>query len=111
MILLEQPFLTDSSNHTKNPMTESKKFCMKGLNKSSNANCKKCAEKSKVPRDGLSVHDPKILDRYYTPKKVQIIGYETATKLERWVIHPLICCRFLIEPIFEFFFLLLRIKT
>ena len=81
-ILINSSYTNTVSHHTKNPMSESKKFGMKGLQN---------------PRINLSDHNLKILDRHYTPKKIKVIGTDITTKSKYWILPSLVCCEFLIK--------------
>lgn len=101
--LINPSYTNTIPNYTKNPMTESKKFCMKGLTILKNK-LRKMYRKEKNPQDGLSKHDLKILDRYYTPKKSEVMHTDITTKSKYGFSPSLVCCKFLIiKSIFSSF--------
>ena len=126
-ILIDFSYTDTIPNYTKNPMTESKKFCMKGLTVLKNelrpiretegsinfhdkisemiqeegypmTESKKFGMKGlQNPRINLSDHDLKILDRYCITKKIKVIGTDITTKSKYGIFPSLICCKFLIK--------------
>ncbi len=97
-ILIDFSYTDTIPNYTKNPMTESKKFCMKGLK-----DPQTMLRTKRVYQDSLSEHGLKILDRCYTPKKVKVISSDITTKSKSGIFHSLIRCKFLIKSNFESF--------